>query len=56
MTSAIDYREMALECMREADAAKDPDRKKTLLGIAKLYNQTALNLEQDAAPEMKLPA
>ena len=45
MTSAIDYLEMARECLREAAETQDEARKKTLLGMAKLYNQTALNLD-----------
>jgi hypothetical protein len=45
MTDKLDYREMALDCIREADATDDPVIKKTLLGVAKLYNQTALAME-----------
>ena len=51
MQAAIDYRAMARQCIREAEEIKDLDRKKTLLGIAKLYNQTALAQEAaEAAP------
>lgn len=50
MTSAIDYRALARECIREAEGAQDEARKKTLLGIAKLYNQTALNMEAVSPP------
>jgi hypothetical protein len=45
MTGAFDYREMALDCLRQADVTDDPVAKKTLLGVAKLYNQTALAIE-----------
>ena len=45
MSAPTNYRELARECMREAEAAKDAGRKQTLLGIARLYNQTALSLE-----------
>ena len=45
MTGAVDYREMARDCIREADGTKNPERKQALLGIAKLYNQTALAME-----------
>ena len=37
----VDYRDMALNCIRDADATDDPVLKKTLLGVANLYNQTA---------------
>ena len=46
MPSAFDYRQMARDCMREAEATKDAGRKKTLQDIAKLYVQTAYSLEQ----------
>ncbi len=41
----FNYREMALDCIRQADASDDPVIQKTLLGVAKLYNQTALAME-----------
>jgi hypothetical protein len=50
MASAIDYRGLARECIQEAESTQDEARKKTLLGIAKLYNQTALNMEAGNAP------
>ena len=51
MSSAFDYRELARECVAEAHSCRDPDRKKALLDIAKLYNETALAMEAaDAAP------
>jgi hypothetical protein len=49
MNSASDYLQLARECIREAASIRDEDRKKTLLGIAKLYNQTALRLESNHA-------
>ena len=45
MTAAFDYREMARECLREADATDDPVRRQALQDIAKLYLQTAIALE-----------
>ena len=45
MQSAFDYREMARECMREAEATQDAARQKALLDLAKLYTTTALSLE-----------
>jgi len=51
MTLAFHYREMARECIAEAEAGGDPDRKKALLEVAKLYNQTALAMgAAEAAP------
>ena len=53
MPSAFDYREMALECLKEAAATKDARRKRTLTDLAKLYTQTAINIgqaDQDNAP------
>jgi hypothetical protein len=53
MNSAFDYRELARECMKEAEASKDAGRKKALLEIAQFYCQTALRLgqaEQDNNP------
>jgi hypothetical protein len=51
MASAFDYREMARECMREADQTPDADRKKVLLQMAKLYSHTALTMEGVVSPE-----
>ena len=39
---------MARDVLREAEKTKDQNRKKALLDIAKLYNQTGLNMEADA--------
>jgi len=51
MSSALDYREMARECLREAEQTRDADRKKVLLQIAKLYTQTALAMDGVVSPE-----
>jgi hypothetical protein len=45
MPSAFDYRAMARECLQEAEATKDPERKKSLQEIAKLYGETALVMD-----------
>ena len=45
MPSSFDYREMARECMKEAEATKDAVRKKALEDIAKLYVQTAFSMD-----------
>jgi hypothetical protein len=49
--SASRYREMARECLREAEGTSDPALKQSLIKIAKVYNRTALAIEAvDAAP------
>jgi hypothetical protein len=53
--SAFDYREMAHECLQEADRTRDADRKKVLLQIAKLYTQTALTMQGVVSPENRAP-
>jgi hypothetical protein len=45
MATAFDYRQMARECLKEAAATKDVGRREALRDIAKLYSQTALNME-----------
>jgi hypothetical protein len=45
MKTAFDYREMARECMKEAEATNDAGRQKALWDIAMLYTTTALSLE-----------
>lgn len=44
-STATDYREMAHECLRAADATDDPETRATLLGMAKLHMQTALSMD-----------
>ena len=51
MPTAFDYREMARECLKEAEATKDAGRKKCLESIAKLYTQTALGMESVGAQD-----
>jgi hypothetical protein len=55
MISASDYLQLAKECIQEAERIQDEDRKKTLLDIAKLYNQTALHMENAAAQDNSPP-
>jgi hypothetical protein len=45
MPSSFDYREMARECMKEAEATRDAARRRTLEDIAKLYVQTAFSMD-----------
>jgi hypothetical protein len=49
MPTAFDYREMARECLAEAEGTTDAARKKTLLEMAKLYSQTALTMDSGDA-------
>jgi hypothetical protein len=51
MASPFDYREMAYECLKEADRTRDADRKRVLIGLAKLYTRTSLALAGVAASE-----
>ena len=44
---------MAREYLTAADADNDPQRKSVLLGIAKLYNQTALAMEAAMASPIR---
>lgn len=53
MAPAFDYCEMAREYVAEAETCGDPERKETLLGIAKLYNQTALAMEAALASSIQ---
>ena len=53
MGSALDYHEMARECILEAEACRDAQLKNALLEIAKLYNETALALDAAEAPPLK---
>jgi hypothetical protein len=57
MSATTRYREMARECLREAEGRSDPAHKKSLMGIAKLYNRTALAIDaaEAAAPGYRLP-
>ena len=45
MTSGFDYREMARECLLEAEATEDPVRRQALQDVAKLYIQTAIAMD-----------
>jgi hypothetical protein len=43
--TTFDYRELARECLREADETTDEARRKTLIGMARMYNHTAIQLD-----------
>ncbi len=55
MLSAFHYREMARECMREANSTDNAARKKALQDIAKLYTQTANNMDAPDLPGRSPP-
>ena len=44
------YLQLARECIQEAESIPDEERKKTLLGIAKLYHKAALAIEAGDPP------
>jgi hypothetical protein len=48
--SANDYLEMARECMALSIEAGTAERRKALVGMAKLYTQTALRMQGPVAP------
>ena len=52
----VDYRDMALSCIRDADATDDPVLRKTLLGVANLYNQAARAIEVTKAAPLQATA
>jgi hypothetical protein len=54
--SAREFRDLARDCIREAELSKDDERKQTLLEIARLYNQRALQIEFGDAPTAKRSA
>ena len=43
--SAHEFRKLARNCMQEAELSKDDDGKEMLIAIARLYAQTALQIE-----------
>ena len=45
-----EYMQLALECVREADATVDENRKTMLLDMAKMYNRMALKIEAGPPP------
>jgi hypothetical protein len=53
MTGTFNYREMARDCIRQAETTDDPVIKNTLLGVAKLYNQTALAIDAALAASIQ---
>jgi hypothetical protein len=48
--SANEFRKLAFNCIKEAERSNDDDGKQMLLAIARLYTQTALQIESRQAP------
>jgi hypothetical protein len=46
MVSPAEYREFALECMRDAECADDVGMRLTMFGLARIWMNVALELEQ----------
>jgi hypothetical protein len=50
------YRKLAKNCVKEAELTEDDDGKQMLLDIARLYTQTALQIEtREASPVVQGP-
>jgi hypothetical protein len=43
--SAVEFRKLARDCFKEAELSNDAYHKRTLFDIARLYTQTALQIE-----------
>jgi hypothetical protein len=50
MFSSEKYMEMARECLEAADRETDDDRKKALVGTARLYTQAAMDAASASRP------
>ena len=48
MTTPAEYRQFALECMREAEHADDAAMRLTMAGLARIWMQVAFELDKDA--------
>jgi hypothetical protein len=53
MRTAFDYRHLARECLKEAAASKDVGRQTALRDIARLFTQTAANMESVSSQDNK---
>jgi hypothetical protein len=54
--TATDFRNLARDCIRDAESTIDGERRQTLLDIARLYTQTAAQIEARAVPWERLTA
>jgi hypothetical protein len=46
MTTPAEYREFAFDCLRWADEAHDAGQRDTLIGLGRVWMQTAIVVEQ----------
>jgi len=51
MTTAAEYRELALDCMREAEGADSAMMRLTMVGLARIWMDIALELDHRIMPE-----
>lgn len=54
MTTTVDYRLFALDCLQWAEDAKDADQRATLIRLARIWMQTASELDR-LVPPHKMP-
>jgi hypothetical protein len=50
--SAEKYRELARECLRWADKARDPEQHRAFMDMAKTWTRAALEFERGRIPEL----
>jgi hypothetical protein len=55
MTTPLDYRLFALDCLQWAEVAKDADQRATLIRLARQWMQTASELDR-LVPPHAMPA
>lgn len=51
MTTPAEYREMALDCMREAEGADSAAMRLTMTGLARIWMDLALEADRRVTPE-----
>ena len=59
MSTPAEYREFALDCMREAECAESATMRVTMAGLARIWMQVALDMEQrmvDDGPQQQTDA
>jgi hypothetical protein len=53
MTTTIDYRQFALDCLHWAEDAKDVDHRVTLIRLAHMWMLTASELDRRVPPDAR---
>jgi hypothetical protein len=51
MSTPAEYREFALDCMREAECADSATMRLTMVGMARIWMRVALDMEQRMADD-----